>query len=116
MTVRQVAEERFAWGLLGPTLLAACVILALPLVFSLYLSFRVWDLSVVPSRLTWVGLQNYAGLLHGEEFWRPLRFTLLYTFCSVLGEFVLGFALALLLHRATVGRTVFTTLLVLPMM
>ena len=112
----RVAEERFAWTLLSPTLVVACTILALPLLFSLYLSFRVWDLSVVPSRLTWVGLRNYTTLLRAEEFWRPLRFTLLYTFCSVLGEFVLGFVLALLLHRATVGRSLFTTLLILPMM
>lgn len=115
-TALRAAEERFAWTLLAPTFVAACAILAVPLLFSLYLSFHVWDLSVVPSRLTWVGVQNYVGLLHSEDFWRPLRFTCLYTALSVSGEFVLGFALALLLHRATVGRGVFTTLLILPMM
>jgi multiple sugar transport system permease protein len=115
-TVREAAEERFAWALIIPTLLTTLVLLALPLLFSLYLSFHVWDLTVVPSRVNWVGLQNYIDLLRSDQAWRPLRFTLLYTACSVGGEFVLGLALALLLHRAPIARNLFTSILVLPMM
>ncbi len=110
------AEERFAWALTGPTLLVTCAILALPLLFSLYISFHIWDLSVVPSRLNWVAFGNYVDLLKNAATWRALRFTLLYTFTSVGGEFVLGLLLALLLNRAPIGRSVFTSILVLPMM
>ncbi len=114
--MHRVAEERFAWTFIGPALAVVSAILALPLLFSLYLSFHAWDLSVVPSRLNWVGLNNYIDLLASSDTWRVLRFTLLYTGLAVAGEFGLGLSLALLLHRATAGRRLFTAILALPMM
>jgi multiple sugar transport system permease protein len=92
------------------------LILALPLLFSLYISFHRWDLSVVPSRIDWVGLDNYREHLTSAEFWRVMRFTFLYTFSVVGGSFLIGLVLALLLKRAPVARGFFTAMLTLPMM
>jgi len=108
--------ERFAWALVAPTLVMMTAILALPLLFSLYVSFHEWDLSKVPSHLEWAGVRNYLDLLASSDMWRALRFTLVYTLACVGGEFVLGLILALLLHKAPVGREIFTAILVLPMM
>jgi multiple sugar transport system permease protein len=110
------SSERFGWGLVSPAILVTFAILVLPLAFSFYVSFHRWDLTVVPSRLTWIGLRNYVSLLTDPEIWRVLRFTLLYTFTCVAGELVLGLALALLLNRARFGQGVFIALLILPMM
>jgi multiple sugar transport system permease protein len=110
------SAERFAWALVAPTLVMITAILALPLLFSLYVSFHEWDLTKVPSRLDWVGLKNYLDLLSSTDMWRALRFTLSYTIACVGGEFVLGLILALLLHKTPVGREIFTAILVLPMM
>jgi multiple sugar transport system permease protein len=108
--------ERFGWALVTPTLAVMVLILALPLLFSLYISFHRWDLSIVPSRINWVGLDNYREHLGALEFWRVMRFTFLYTFSVVAGSFVIGFGLALLLKRAPAGRGFFTAMLTLPMM
>ena len=108
--------ERFGWALVAPTLAVMVIILALPLLFSLYISFHRWDLSVVPSRIDWVGLDNYREHLSSPEFWRVMRFTFLYTFSVVAGSFLIGLGLALLLKRAPVARGFFTAMLTLPMM
>ncbi|MBI1774772.1 MAG: sugar ABC transporter permease [Proteobacteria bacterium] len=108
--------ERFAWTLVAPTAAMMLAILGLPLMFSLFVSFHDWDLTRIPNRLEWAGLQNYVELVAGIETWRALQFTLIYTVACVGGEFVLGLVLALLLHHAPVGRQMFTAILVLPMM
>jgi len=41
--------ERFAWALVAPTRVMMTAILALPLLFSFYVSFHEWYLSKVPS-------------------------------------------------------------------
>ena len=110
------SAERFAWALVAPTLVMITAILALPLLFSLYVSFHDWDLTKIPSRLDWVALKNYLELVSSSDMWRALRFTLIYTVACVGGEFVLGLILALLLHKTPVGREIFTAILVLPMM
>jgi multiple sugar transport system permease protein len=108
--------ERFAWALIAPTMAMITAILALPLLFSLYVSLHEWDLTKIPSQLNWVGLTNYHELLMSPEVWRALRFTLTYTLACVAGEFALGLILALLLHHTPIGREIFTAILVLPMM
>ena len=108
--------ERFGWALVAPTLAVMVLILALPLLFSLYIGFHRWDLSVVPSRIDWVGLDNYREHLTSAEFWRVMRFTFVYTFSVVGGSFLIGLVLALLLKRAPVARGFFTAMLTLPMM
>lgn len=110
------SSERFGWILVSPTLAVMVLILALPLLFSLYISFHVWDLSVVPSRINWVGLDNYREHLQSTEFWRVMRFTFLYTISVVGGSFLIGLGTALLLKRAPYARGFFTAVLTLPMM
>lgn len=110
------SSERFALQLIAPTFVLILAVLVLPLAFSLYVSFHRWDLTVVPNVLHWVGTRNYANLLGSSETWNALSFTLLYTFASVIGELIIGFALALLLNRITLGRGIFLSLLILPMM
>lgn len=109
-------SNRFGWQLVAPTAALTLLLLVLPLFFSLYVSFHRWDLAVVPSRLIPVGLANYAALLADPEIWRSAGFTISYTVASVAGEFVVGFGLALLIHRARFGQGVFIALLILPMM
>ena len=103
-TSQAAAVDRFGWQLITPAYVLVLVLLVLPLLFSLYISFHRWDLTVVPSVLHWVGLQNFTSILNSTETWKSLSFTGLYTVLSVAGELVVGLGLALLLHRATVGR------------
>lgn len=61
-----------------------------------------------------VGLSNYADLLTSNEFYKVLRFSTIYAVANVMGCYVLGLSLALLMNRAMPGKGVFRVLLLLP--
>ncbi len=56
-------------------------------------------------RSEFVGLENYATLLTGSDFWSSLQVSVIFTIVCVFFHMVLGFGLALLLDRIVVGRT-----------
>jgi ABC-type sugar transport system permease subunit len=87
-----------------------------PLLYSLAVSFNVYDLR---QEVLWnfVGLAHYGKILTGDaRFWGALATTLRIGITAVAIEFVLGFGIALLLYYPIRGRRVFTTLLILPVM
>jgi len=58
---------------------------------------------------------NYARMIDDPRFWNSLRVTFQFSSISVAFAFVLGFGLALLLHRQLSGRATYRTLLMIPM-
>jgi multiple sugar transport system permease protein len=99
-----------------PTTLLMAGVFGIPLLFSLYLSFRGWapDQSLFGGRFT--GLENYQDLMTDPEFTGSLGITFLYTGSAVASELALGLAIALLLNIDLPGIWLFRTLLVVPMM
>ena len=98
-----------------PALLVLAVFVVYPMLYSSYMSFHFFDLAK-PKQFRFVGLENYVQILQNEEFHRALLNTFLYAGLAVPLEFVLGLSLALALANIQVGRSVFRTLLVIPMM
>lgn len=83
-----------------------------PIAYSMWLSVTDWDLLRPAHRF--VGLANYAGLLHDARFWRVLANTAVYAVCVVGAAQVLAFALALLLNVRVPGQRAFRTIAFLP--
>src|SRR3989449_10384068 len=69
---------------------------------------------IKPQEYGFIGLGNYARLLHDEVFWLSLWNSFLWVFGSVSLQFLGGFASALLLHQTFRGRAVVRTLTLLP--
>jgi multiple sugar transport system permease protein len=63
---------------------------------------------------TWVGLDNYAGVLADPAVRRALWNTVLYSVLTIIPTLVIGLGLALLASSATRGRSLSQTLLFLP--
>lgn len=102
------------WLFPAPALLAFLGILGFPLGYVLYVSLHEWPLStILPS--TFLGLGNYVTLLQSVRFWHSLWITLYFSVLAVGGELVLGFGVALLLHKDFPGRGLVRTALILPM-
>jgi multiple sugar transport system permease protein len=99
------AERRLAWWLCAPAIAAMLAVTAFPILYAFWLSLFRYDLRF-PDERHFVGLANYASVLGSEVWWQALANTLLITVVSVAIELVLGFALALLMHRALFGRAV----------
>jgi multiple sugar transport system permease protein len=67
-----------------------------------------------PQDYRYVGLANYARLLHDDTFWLSLWNSFQWVFGSVSLQFVGGLAAALLLHQGFRGRALLRTVTLLP--
>lgn len=113
MSRRSRAEYRLAWLLCAPAIIAMVVVTAWPMLYALWLSLFRYDLRF-PGQRRFIGLENYLSVLGSEIWWQSLFNTLIITVGSVALELVLGFAFALIMHRALVGRRLVRTSLLVP--
>jgi multiple sugar transport system permease protein len=113
VSVRDSAEHRLAWLLCAPAVIAMLVVTAYPMLYSLWLSLFRYDLRF-PDERQFIGLQNYLTVLSSPTWWQSLFNTVLITVGSVAVELVLGFIIALVMHRALVGRRTVRTAVLVP--
>ncbi|MEN8260331.1 MAG: sugar ABC transporter permease [Pseudomonadota bacterium] len=100
---RTASEKKLGWLLCAPAVTAMLAVTAYPILYAFWLSLFRYDLRF-PDKREFVGLANYGSVLTSEVWWQSLINTLVITVGSVSVELVLGMALALLMHRATLGR------------
>ena len=98
-----------------PTVAFLIIFNVFPLLYSLGFSFTDFKASSKTAP-NFVGFKNYIEVLADPVIWRAFATTLWYVIVSVVGQFVVGFGLALLLNRHIPGKGLLTTLLMLPMM
>ncbi|MBL6987831.1 MAG: sugar ABC transporter permease [Methylobacter sp.] len=89
------------------------LVTAYPILYAIWLSLHRYDLRF-PEQSRFIGLANYASVLSSEVWWQALTNTVIITICSVTVELVLGFALALLMFKATLGRRTIRTVILIP--
>lgn len=104
--------------MLLPAFLFVFLVTALPLLYSLYISFTPYEL-LRPNSLSFelsTALRNYQRLLQDQIFWKSFTNTIIFLAVTVNLEFVLALGLSQLLARATWGQGLMRTLLMIPMM
>jgi multiple sugar transport system permease protein len=100
--------------LLLPAFGLFAVFAAYPFLYAARLSLTEWDGLTADKR--WVGLGNYRGLLHDQEFLHSLKITAIYTGAVTIASIVIGLLLALALNRRLVGRNVYRTIFFTPVL
>lgn len=110
---RARAERRLGLLLVAPAVIAMVLVTAYPIAYAVWLSLQRYDLRF-PDQREFVGLENYGAVLTSDVWWQALVTTLLITVISVAIELVIGFGLALLMHRALFGRRVVRTSILIP--
>jgi multiple sugar transport system permease protein len=110
---RVPAEYRLGWLLVAPAVTAMLVVTAWPVLYAFWLSLFRYDLRF-PGQRAFIGLDNYLSVLGSQVWWQSLGNTLIITVTSVAVELLLGFALALLMHRALFGRRTVRTAILIP--
>ncbi|MGJ9371493.1 carbohydrate ABC transporter permease [Nesterenkonia sp. CF4.4] len=99
-TNRAKSEARLGWLIAGPAFFIMLAVTAYPIAQAIYdslFSFRLTS----PDDRSFVFLQNYLTILSDTEvFWSALGVTVLVTVVTVAVELVLGFGLALVMHKA----------------
>ncbi|APF41454.1 carbohydrate ABC transporter permease [Neomicrococcus aestuarii] len=99
VSARQRAETRLGWLLAGPAFIIMLLVTLYPILQAVWDSLFSFRLTAPDDReLVW--LKNYGVIFSDGIFWRDLGVTLLITVVTVAVELVLGFALALVMHKA----------------
>jgi multiple sugar transport system permease protein len=98
-----------------PATLVVAVLILGPLGYSVALSGYRWRITDINVAKPFVGLANYAHLLHDPTLLTALRNTVVYVVGSVGVELVLGFVIATALFDLTRGRRLANSLILLPM-
>ena len=97
-----------------PELIVLVAIIIFPLLFTIRVSLSGWDVN--QSNLNWIGDANYVRLISDDRFWRALARLGVMAVGTVLLQYVLGFALALLAWRDIRYKRFFRVLFLVPMM
>jgi len=114
---QQRAIRRFRWSILGP-LIALLAFVLMPVLFlQLYFSFHQWTVYLGSWwEAEYVGLDLFQEVLTDPRFgWAVVR-SLLFATGSTIGCFLIGFALAYLMHKPFRGQAVYYIIFILPML
>ncbi|KZS55910.1 ABC transporter permease [Mycobacterium kansasii] len=107
------AEQRLAFILVAPAALLMLAVTAYPIGYAVWLSLQRNNLAT-PDETAFIGLENYRTILTDRYWWTALTVTLAITVVSVTLEFVLGLALALVMHRTLIGKGLVRTAVLIP--
>jgi len=97
-----------------PGLLTLLAIILFPLLFTIRVSASGWN--ATNPDLDWIGGANYAALWLDARFWQSLGRLSFMATGTVALQYVLGFALALLVWHDVKARRFFRVLFLIPMM
>nr|WP_026536593.1 sugar ABC transporter permease [Arthrobacter sp. H14] len=96
---RVKAERRLGWYLAGPAFVVMLAVTLYPILQAFVESLFSLRLTA-PDQSEFIWFANYITVLTDVVWWRDLGVTLLITVITVTVELVLGFALALVMHKA----------------
>lgn len=110
---RDQRDNRTAWIMLAPALLFLAVMIAYPLGKVIHDAFSQVNL-IKPNVSGFAGLDNFKTILNDEHFWNDAKNTVIWTVCSVAGEYIVGMLAAVLLNQKFTGRAIFRTCVFIP--
>jgi len=113
LTGDRQAQRRLAYLLIAPAVFLMLAVTAYPIVYAVWLSLHRYNLAS-PADTQFVGFANYATILTDKYWWTAFFITLIITVISVAIEFVLGLALALVMHRTIFGKGLVRTAILIP--
>ncbi len=106
------SEERLAWAMLTPVLLALLALGVYPAVSTIIYAFQSGGSFGLG--MTNAGLTNFARLMHDVQFWGAFKFSILYSVITVAGQMIIGTLLALLANRTFRGRWILRAAILFP--
>ena len=106
-------ERRFAWYLLGPSLLLLLITTTAPLVYLGWTSFFRLDMTM-PWLSGFAGLDNYGKMLGDPRFMNSLWLTVVYTSSTVCLQILVGLSLAMLVQQIPRGQALLRIAAILP--
>ena len=107
------SQRRLAYLLIAPAVILMLAVTAYPIIYAVWLSLQRYNLAS-PADTKFIWFENYQTILTDRYWWTAFVITLVITVISVTIEFVLGMALALVMHRTIFGKGVVRTAILIP--
>ena len=107
------SQRRLAYLLITPAVVLMLAVTAYPIVYALWLSLQRYNLAS-PADTKFIWFENYQTILSDKYWWTAFVVTGVITVISVAIEFVLGMALALVMHRTIFGKGLVRTAILIP--
>jgi multiple sugar transport system permease protein len=108
-------QQLAGWLFLTPAIAYLLFAFALPIVYNVMLSFEQTSPATIANfTAPFAGLDNYRVVFQDPISRAAIVRTLEFTFGSLLGQFIIGFALALLFTLRFPGRTLARSLIIVP--
>ena len=112
---RPSAERIVQWAFLAPAVIYIGLFFGYPIVKNVVMSFQDYTTKTFfTGEAPWVGIANYVSVIKSSLFSTTLINTGLFTIGSIVGQFVIGMALALFFKRRFPLSGVLRALLLLP--
>lgn len=110
---RTKQERRLGWKLTAPAMIVMLAVIAYPLIDAIYLSFfnyRITD----PNGRQFIWFRNYSVILSDQKWWSAVWVSTLIMLITVVIEFVLGMALAMVMNKIIIPRRTLRTIVLIP--
>ena len=106
-------ERNLGWKLAAPAFIVMMIVVAYPIIDAIYLSFfndRLTD----PAAYAFIGLKNYGVILSDSTWWKAVWVSTFITIVTVIIEFILGMALAMVMNKIGLPRRTLRTIVLIP--
>lgn len=111
-------ENKKALAYLAPALISIIILIVLPILYTLWLSFTNKTLFTQPSEVSFVGLANYIDVFRGpfkEVFFPVFGWTIVFAVVSTFGSFFVGLIMAMLLNNPHIKENaLYKAILIIP--
>ena len=114
MTI-EAADRRFGWFMSAPSLALLLAVILFPVFWALFTSVHDYTL-IAPNFDTFTGADNYLKALGTPEFRDSLWLTTLFVLAVVTIEFIIGFAVALMLNSVERYKSIYYAILLCPLL
>ena len=112
-TGRRRSEFLWGWLFILPTIIGLIILNIIPIFQTVYQSFfKTGDFG---KGNIFIGFENYTKVFGDAEIWQALLNTFKYAIIEVPFSIILALVLAVLLNRKMKGRSVYRTIIFLPM-
>ena len=115
LTARERKKRRDGYFLIAPAIILLIITFAGPLLYSFLISMSDAQ-SVIANDIKLVGFDNYISVLKAPRFQGALLHTCFFVVTTLFFEFLIGFVVAMLLHKQSPGFRIYKLIFAIPLM
>ena len=115
VSIRQKKRRRAGYALTAPACVILLITFVVPLIYAFIISISDSD-TVFSNQIRIVGLDNYIAVLGNSRFQTAFFHTCFFVVTTIVLEFIIGFAVSLLLYTEVKGSRIFRLIFAIPLM